>query len=644
MRTKLRTPRGRTAVVLAAAFGLLASVPLIGAQTSPPPERQGLDPARNTPLPCEAVGGAPGSPLVTRSSNNIDHLANICDIVGTDVEFQSRRDAKGTVHDYAFVGTMGAGFRIYDITNPRRPVFAGGFLDAGWQNDIQVRGNVAVSAFDGLINEPSTSSTCLKTEYPGSNDQGVDIFRLLYDAQAAAIDVPVVGDPIPHFEVENPTCITVPPGGAHNSTYNPKGTWVGVSNCCSDWAVDVVDMRPATTGENRVSLKPGTAIPPPIHRYRLIDANRRTTQRCEGRTQPPGPVTCIVMTGPTAAGVQAPPGTWDPHDIHFSRDGNRMYVAAIEGTFIVDVSRLPGNASCTPNAHPAGAVCQPVRVPVIAFIPNVTGQEQSTSEQIEISHQADVSPDEKILVVSDEKGGGLSNTDCNTEPNTDASGEIGGLHFYALAELRGVPRSRGASLSNPKKLGFYVYPQPGVGPDPLQDEIDVLRGVLSGMPRFERGCTIHVFRIGGNGTASPGPVAPGFDGVSRLPHRQLVTGHYGAGVWHLDFSRPPSNTDGIEEDPRTTWGNTLGWNIMPGADTWSAKEYKGKIAAGDMLRGFDTYGFHAPPPRDGDGDGDEDVDDDGDGDEDDDGDGRDDDRDGDLDDSDEYRIFGLIGW
>ena len=28
---------------------------------------------------------------------------------------------------------------------------------------------------------------------------------------------------------------------------------------------------------------------------------------------------------------------------------------------------------------------------------------------------------------------------------------------------------------------------------------------------------------------------------------------------------------------------------MPGADTWSAKEYKGYVYAGDMLRGFDVY-------------------------------------------------------
>ena len=30
---------------------------------------------------------------------------------------------------------------------------------------------------------------------------------------------------------------------------------------------------------------------------------------------------------------------------------------------------------------------------------------------------------------------------------------------------------------------------------------------------------------------------------------------------------------------------------MPGADTWSAKEYKGYIYASDMARGFDVYSF-----------------------------------------------------
>ncbi len=57
----------------------------------------------------------------------------------------------------------------------------------------------------------------------------------------------------------------------------------------------------------------------------------------------------------------------------------------------------------------------------------------------------------------------------------------------------------------------------------------------------------------------------------------------------MDFSRPSRDSDGIAEDPRSTWVNTLGWNVQLGADTWSAKEYKGHIYAGDMIRGFDAY-------------------------------------------------------
>jgi len=70
-----------------------------------------------------------------------------------------------------------------------------------------------------------------------------------------------------------------------------------------------------------------------------------------------------------------------------------------------------------------------------------------------------------------------------------------------------------------------------------------------------------------------------------------VTAHYGAGTWHVDFSGPSSSTDGVVEDSRSTWGNALGWNVMPGAETWAAKEYKGYVYTGDMARGFDVFSF-----------------------------------------------------
>jgi hypothetical protein len=386
-----------------------------------------------------------------------------------------------------------------------------------------------VATFDGVNGEDSNASTCLKTRFPDAKGQGVDVYNLSYDTRTAK------------FAVGLATCIANPPGGAHNATLSPDGTWLGISNCCSDWAIDVVDLR----GD-------------PTLRYRVIDSSKADATRC-----PAGAAfTCVTMSKPDGSSAA---GLWRPHDVHFSRDGKTIYVAAINSTWIVDVSRILSG-----------------KVRPIAFISNFTeSNDIMNPHNIEISHQADVTKDGKLLVVSDERGGGLSNTECNTGPG----GVIGGLHFFALAPVSGIAAAKTASPSNPVKIGDFFIPNPLLAHDPLQAVLD------STSPRTERACTAHVFRLGGNGSTSPGPIQNGYDGVSRLSGRLMSEAWYGAGVWLIDFSGRPSNTDGVAEDPRTTWGNTLGWNVMPGADTWSAKEYKGHVFAGDMLRGFDVYGF-----------------------------------------------------
>jgi hypothetical protein len=66
----------------------------------------------------------------------------------------------------------------------------------------------------------------------------------------------------------------------------------------------------------------------------------------------------------------------------------------------------------------------------------------------------------------------------------------------------GVASTWSASQTNPKKLGLYFNPNPEALP------VDPVGGSLL------RGRTVHVFRIGGNGTASPAPIAGGY-AVSR---------------------------------------------------------------------------------------------------------------------------------
>ena len=446
------------------------------------------DPAHNTPLPCEAVS-TPG--LVPRSARNITHVANVCGFVGTDVEFQSRTDANGDVHDYAFVGTMSGGLRIFDVTDPAHPVMAGRYTDPGWQNDVQVRGDTAVVSFDPVVVGPHVSE-CLRAKQPTAVRQGgADIVRLSFDPVTATFTTALVDCHL----------VQTANNGAHNATLHPSGEWLAIDT--TQTGVEVVDLRSN-----------------PVRMVRKIPS---------------------TVTGAA-------------HDTSFSADGNTMYAASPgTGTFIVDVTNIFERDATT-----------------IAFIPNNTEPGGSSNPRnLTTSHQADVSSDGTVLVFTDERGGGLSNTACNTS----TQGIIGGMHFWSVS-----------APAAPTRMGSWFYPNPGLAVDPLGP-------ALTAVGRTERACTIHVFRNGGNGSVGPGPIQGGFDGVSSLPSTQTVAAHYGAGVWWIDFSAAPAAADGIAESTFTDWGNTRDWNVMPGAETWSAKEYKGYIYAGDMTRGFDVYAF-----------------------------------------------------
>lgn len=510
---------------LTAALGtavLLASLGVVAVSADDP-----LDPAHNVALPCEALG-TPG--LAPRSAKDIAHLANVCGFVGTDVEFQSRVLADGSVGDYAFVGTMGAGLRIFDVTDPAHPFEAGRYADPGWQGDVQVRGDIAVVSFDPIASTAPTLSACLQAkalETGTRTSGGIDIVRLQFDPGAGTFTTKLLG------------CVAGNPnGGAHNSTLHPFGEWLAMSNPRGQGSVDVVDLRGA-----------------PTLRFRIVqDATLAN-------------VNCTALKPPARCISNGRAGTWSPHDVSFSADGNTMHVAAVgNDTVIVDVSSVLAGAVATISVVPSDR--------------NADGNIANDPHDISISHQSDVSADGKILVITDERGGGVGETRCNE----DANGIIGGAHFWALAPVEGLPQTTDATPATPRRIGAWFYPNPLLA-------VDALDAVLASLGRTERGCTIHVLRNGGNGTAGPGAIAPGFDGVSRLPTRQFATAHYGAGVWHVDFSAAPTDGDGTPEQARTTWGNTRGWNVMPGADTWSGKEYKGFIYAGDMARGFDVYAF-----------------------------------------------------
>lgn len=419
-------------------------------------------------LSIACMGGDSAAPEAPRLSHdgvpppageNVVWHAQFPDIVGTDIEFQER-DGR----TYAFVASMGTGIRIFDVTDGAHPVPVGVYASSGYQNDIQAQGTLAILATD-LPPDPRfpTCTTC-------GTFEGIEL-----------IDVSNLSAPVKLADLATD-------GGAHNSTL--IGSVAYLSNPSRD-AIDVVDVTDPRTP--RVVLRLSTRA------------------RCGAS---PYPCKDLGQTG------------WDPHDVTAQTTpdkGHRLYVGAIDATFILDVN-------------------EPRKARVVSKIPN--GDFAASYQNIEISHQADPSPDGRLLVVSDERGGGVEEVTC---PG-------GGLHVYDIT-----------SEANPKKLGVYFANYTGAG-----------------------NCTAHNFRF--------------------LPDRNVLTlGWYSAGTWVVDLSGPPGageiDNSAVHPGQKTTWGRTLGFAIMPGADTWAAKSPgltpQGRlfIFTDDITRGMDVFEFVGALPE-----------------------------------------------
>jgi hypothetical protein len=165
--------------------------------------------------------------------------------------------------------------------------------------------------------------------------------------------------------------------------------------------------------------------------------------------------------------------------------------------------------------------------------------------QIGISHGAEPNFNRKLLIVTDEYGGGMGVGACGGNPDAEVPEplpgqleqvtSLGAVHFYNL-DAEGLVGAAGTD-----KAGiFNIVLQPNE-PEQVANEA---------------GCTSHVFW--------------------QAPDQNRMTiAWYGRGTRIVDFS-----------DPRNP--KQLGFFIPTGADTWSAKPHRGYIFAGDILRGMDV--------------------------------------------------------
>jgi hypothetical protein len=202
------------------------------------------------------------------------------------------------------------------------------------------------------------------------------------------------------------------------------------------------------------------------------------------------------------------PSVGGPHDISFSADGLRAFVAS-ENNYRIYNTTDPANPteiSITPNAGT-------------------------------YAHGFDPTPDRKIAVATNES---LALGGFFAPRTTVCPGE--GLTFFSVD---------GADEQRPKPVGQFLAS--AVGPI----------SPTTGPALDDRACTGH---------------------VGKMANKALVTGWYVGGVRVVDFTNPALPIE-------------AGIAVMPGAEVWSAKWYKGPyIYAADQRRGFDVFKWTGTSP------------------------------------------------
>ncbi|MFF0744738.1 LVIVD repeat-containing protein [Streptomyces sp. NPDC004111] len=175
--THPRARRRRRLGVAAAAAGLFATLLAAGpAAATPEPgdtpaQRRSATTAQQDEAR-EAIrsGEIPGVDEIVHSKN-VEHLANIPKdaLKGTnsDLAFQGK---------YAFAGNYD-GFRIFDISNPKKPRSVAQVLCPGSQNDISVSGNLLFLSTDSSRSDNSCSSTT-QPATEKSSWEGMKIFDI----------------------------------------------------------------------------------------------------------------------------------------------------------------------------------------------------------------------------------------------------------------------------------------------------------------------------------------------------------------------------------------------------------------------------------------------------------------------------------
>ena len=193
-----------------------------------------------------------------------------------------------------------------------------------------------------------------------------------------------------------------------------------------------------------------------------------------------------------------------------------------------------------------------------------------STEDIDVSHEAEFTHSRKFLFASDERGGGVSPPGASCSPGADNTQGNGGLHFYDPDKLQ-------TTSPNDPAVAWQPYARTPTG------EKAIYRAPIHTGPQGTL-CTAHVFQL-----------IPG--------QNRIFMGWYSQGTQVVDFTEHSNGTVEIKE---------AGWFVPENANQWVSHVFKFERnadctftywgATGDFNLGaagrsaMDVYKVTLPPP------------------------------------------------
>lgn len=402
---------------------------------------------------------------------------------GTDLEFTTltvpdtsvNEAMRGLTRDFSVAGTYQNGMQLVDITDPAAPALAATYGCDLLQGDVQI--------------------------FKRTDESGVTRTFATYTADTAATKSPCTDDARAAtgrnfslgtliIEITDPYApktvgAAAIPTGSHNMTVHPSGLWMYNSENDAGKQLEVWSLADVTKPEKVFTL--------PLQQ-----------------------------------------GSSDAHDVTFSADGNRAYVASVTHSYILDTSKPEAPTLVGTIVDPAVGIHH--QADPITLKDPVTGQDRT------------------YVIVDDEMAGAAGNAYC---PG-------GGLHVYDVT---------GPLEKAPVKVGSFFMP-----------EVLVQEGAKTGAGGTVT-CTAHVFRVY---QEQQKLVIAWFSGGVRVLDLSNLAG-LSAGVQNTSTGA----VAGIKEIAYSRFPDSDVWAAK--VFRWE-EDGSAYIYGNDQTRGFDVFRFTASAP------------------------------------------------